>query len=89
MKKTLIHSLTFPPDTISTGMIVSEIAEGINTELHNIEVLASSPQYNLKSVELFDNSDKNLSIGSYKNIKVNYIKSKPRKFLIHQDFFNG
>ena len=80
MKKTLFHSLTFPPDTISTGMIVSEIAEGINTELHNVEVLASSPQYNLKSVELFDNSDKNLSIGSYKNIKVHYIKSKPRKY---------
>ena len=80
MKKTLFHSLTFPPDTISTGMIVSEIAEGINTELRNVEVLASSPQYNLKSVELFDNSDKNLSIGSYKNIKVHYIKSKPRKF---------
>ena len=80
MKKTLFHSLTFPPDTISTGMIVSEIAEGINTELHNVEVLASSPQYNVKSVELFDNSDENLSIGSYKNIKVHYIKSKPRKF---------
>ena len=55
MKKTLFHSLTFPPDTISTGMIVSEIAEGINTELHNVEVLASSPQYNMESVELFEN----------------------------------
>ena len=87
MKKTLFHSLTFPPDTISTGMIVSEIAEGINTELHNVEVLASSPQYNLKSVELFDNSDENLSIGSYKNIKVNYIKSKPRKFSNSSRFF--
>ena len=87
MKKTLFHSLTFPPDTISTGMIVSEIAEGINTELHNVEVLASSPQYNLKSVELFDNSDKNLSIGSYKNIKVHYIKSKPRKFSNSSRFF--
>ena len=75
MKKTLFHSLTFPPDTISTGMIVSEIAEGINTELQNVEVLASSPQYNMESVELFDNSDENLSIGSYKNIKINYIKS--------------
>jgi len=87
MKKTLFHSLTFPPDTISTGMIVSEIAKGINTELHNVEVLASSPQYNLKSVELFDNSDENLSIGSYKNIKVNYIKSKPRKFSNSSRFF--
>ena len=87
MKKTLFHSLTFPPDTISTGMIVSEIAEGINTELHNVEVLASSPQYNVKSVELFDNSDENLSVGSYKNIKVNYIKSKPRKFSNSSRFF--
>ena len=87
MKKTLFHSLTFPPDTISTGMIVSEIAEGINTELHNVEVLASSPQYNMESVELFDNSDENLSIGSYKNIKVNYIKSKPRKFSNSSRFF--
>ena len=87
MKKTLFHSLTFPPDTISTGMIVSEIAEGINTELQNVEVLASSPQYNMESVKLFDNSDENLSIGSYKNIKVNYIKSKPRKFSNSSRFF--
>ena len=87
MNKTLFHSLTFPPDTISTGMIVSEIAEGINAELHNVEVLASSPQYNYKSVESFDNSDENLSIGSYKNIKVHYIKSKPRKFSSSSRFF--
>ena len=87
MKKTLFHSLTFPPDTISTGMIVSEIAEGINTALHNVEVLASSPQYNIKSVESFDNSDENLSVGSYKNIKVHYIKSKPRKFSNPSRFF--
>ena len=87
MKKTLFHSLTFPPDTISTGMIVSEIAESINTKLNNVEVLASSPQYNLKSVESFNNSDKNLSIGSYKNIKVHYIKSKPRKFSNFSRFF--
>lgn len=87
MNKTLFHSLTFPPDTISTGMIVSEIAEGINAELHNVEVLASSPQYNSKSVESFDNSDENLSIGSYKNIKVHYIKSKPRKFSSSSRFF--
>ena len=87
MKKTLFHSLTFPPDTISTGMIVSEIADGINRELKNVEVLVSSPQYNLKSVETFNNSDKNLINGTYKNIKVNYIKSKPRKFSNSSRFF--
>ena len=87
MKKTLFHSLTFPPDTISTGMIVSEIADGINREQKNVEVLVSSPQYNLKSVETFNNSDKNLINGSYKNIKVHYIKSKPRKFSNSSRFF--
>ena len=61
MKKILIHSLTFPPDTISTGMIVSEIADGLNKELNNIEVLASSPQYNLKSAREFNQNDKNVS----------------------------
>ena len=87
MKKTLFHSLTFPPDTISTGMIVSEIADGINREIKNVEVLVSSPQYNLKSVETFNNNDKNLINGSYKNIKVHYIKSKPRKFSNSSRFF--
>ena len=66
MKKTLFHSLTFPPDTISTGMIVSEIADGINSELNNVEVLASSPQYNIKSAESFNHNEEILDNGIYK-----------------------
>ena len=87
MKKTLFHSLTFPPDTISTGMIVSEIADGINSELNNVEVLASSPQYNIKSAESFNHSEEILDNGIYKNIKVHYIKSKLRKFSNSSRFF--
>ena len=87
MKKTLFHSLTFPPDTISTGMIVSEIADGINSELNNVEVLASSPQYNIKSAESFKHSEEILDNGIYKNIKVHYIKSKLRKFSNSSRFF--
>ena len=87
MKKTLFHSLTFPPDTISTGMIVSEIADGINSELNNVEVLASSPQYNLKSAKSFNHSEEMLDNGTYKNIKVHYIKSKLRKFSNSSRFF--
>ena len=87
MKKILIHSLTFPPDTISTGMIVSEIADGLNKELNNIEVLASSPQYNLKSAHEFNQNDKNVNIGMFKGIKVNYIKSRPRQFSNSSRFF--
>ena len=87
MKKTLFYSLTFPPDTISTGMIVSEIADGINSELNNVEVLASSPQYNLKSAKSFNHSEEILDNGTYKNIKVHYIKSKLRKFSNSSRFF--
>ena len=75
MKKTLFHSLTFPPDTISTGMIVSEIAVGFTSKFQNVEVLASSPQYNIRSFEEFKKSNTN-----YKNIKVHYIESNKRKF---------
>ena len=87
MKKILIHSLTFPPDTISTGMIVSEIADGLNKELNNIEVLASSPQYNLKSAREFNQNDKNVSVGMFKGIKVNFIESHPRQFSNSSRFF--
>jgi hypothetical protein len=87
MKKILIHSLTFPPDTISTGMIVSEIADGLNKELNNIEVLASSPQYNLKSAKEFNQNDKNVSVGMFKGIKVNFIESHPRQFSNSSRFF--
>ena len=75
MKKTLFHSLTFPPDTISTGMIVSEIAVGYTSKFQNVEVLASSPQYNIRSFEEFKKSNT-----IYKNIKVHYIESDKRKF---------
>ena len=87
MKKILIHSLTFPPDTISTGMIVSEIADGLNKELNNIEVLASSPQYNLKSAQEYNQNDKNISVGMFKGIKVHYIKSNLRQFSNSSRFF--
>ena len=87
MKKILIHSLTFPPDTISTGMIVSEIADGLNKELNNIEVLASSPQYNLKSAREFNQNDKHVSVGMFKGIKVNFIESHPRQFSNSSRFF--
>tara|TARA_B100000085_G_scaffold235932_1_gene224388 strand:+ start:3678 stop:4802 length:1125 start_codon:yes stop_codon:yes gene_type:complete len=68
-------------------MIVSEIADGINKKLNNVEVLASSPQYNMATADSLDISEENLIEGSYKNIKVNFIKSKPRKFSNISRFF--
>ena len=71
MKKTLIHSLTFPPDTISTGMIVSKIAKEINNTQSNIEILASSPQYNLKnSAEFSKINSKILSVSQKLNFQL-------------------
>jgi hypothetical protein len=68
-------------------MIVSEIADGLNKELNNIEVLASSPQYNLKSAREFNQNDKNVSVGMFKGIKVNFIESHPRQFSNSSRFF--
>ena len=45
MKKILFHSLTIPPDNVSTGMLVAEIADGFKELGVDVEILASSPQY--------------------------------------------
>ena len=42
----LVHSLTFPPDNISTGKLVSEIANGLSLSGHEVVALVSTPQYN-------------------------------------------
>ena len=67
---------------LGTGMIVSEIATGFNSKFQNVEVLASSPQYNIKSFEEFKKNNTN-----YKNIKVHYIESNKRKFTNSARFF--
>jgi hypothetical protein len=87
MKKTLIHSLTFPPDTISTGMIVSKIAKEMNNTQCNIEILASSPQYNLKNSEEFSKVNSKILTISLEGIPVNYVISKPREFSNTARFF--
>ena len=49
MKKILFHSLTIPPDKVSTGMLVAEIASGFKDRGVDVEILASTPQYNFDS----------------------------------------
>ena len=51
MKKVLFHSLTIPPDNVSTGMLVGEIAAGFKKQNVEVEVLASTPQYNVLNNE--------------------------------------
>ena len=80
MNKILLHSLTFPPDSVSTGMIVSEIAEELNKKLKNIEVLASSPQYNNLKKQDLDLKNIKFYNRRYKSYKVNYLVSNQRSF---------
>ena len=61
MKKILFHSLTIPPDNVSTGMLVAEIADGFKELGVDVEILASSPQYN---IENNDNSNFSFSIAN-------------------------
>ena len=84
MKKILFHSLTIPPDKVSTGMLVAEIASGFKDSGVDVEILASTPQYNFdlsvdSKVELKKIS-KNLYESTYKNVKVFHISSKKRSY---------
>ena len=78
MKKILFHSLTIPPDNVSTGMLVAEIADGFKEIGVDVEILASSPQYNIENI---DNStlDKYYT-SSYKDINITHINSSNRSF---------
>ena len=80
MNKILFHSLTYPPESISTGLLVSKIAEEFKNLGFHIEVLASSPQYIDSNIEEFKNSKKGIITKEYQGIKVHYIISKKRKF---------
>jgi len=84
MKKILFHSLTIPPDKVSTGMLVAEIASGFNDRGVDVEILASTPQYNFDSnidnkLELKKIS-KTIFESSYKGVRVVHISSKQRSY---------
>ena len=78
MKKILFHSLTIPPDNVSTGMLVAEIADGFKEMGVDVEILASSPQYNIEN-------NGNITLdkyytSSYKDINITHINSSNRSF---------
>ena len=78
MKKILFHSLTIPPDNVSTGMLVAEIADGFKEMGVDVEILASSPQYNIEN-----NGNPTLDkyyTSSFKDINITHINSSNRSF---------
>lgn len=80
MKKVLFHSLTIPPDNVSTGMLVGEIAAGFKKQNVEVEVLASTPQYNVLNNEFttITKINKNYSESEYKNVRIVHINSKKK-----------
>ena len=60
MTRVLFHSLTIPPDNVSTGKLVADIANKFSENGQHIEILASTPQYN------FDENVFNLKKNEFK-----------------------
>ena len=82
MKRILFHSLTIPPDNVSTGMLVAELAAGFNENNIKVEILASTPQYNFEKSKPNNLSiiDKQYSQSDYKGVKIYHVNSKTRSF---------
>jgi hypothetical protein len=82
MKRILFHSLTIPPDNVSTGMMVAELAAEFNKNNIEVEILASTPQYNFEKSRPTNLStiDKQYSKSEYKGVKIYHVNSKTRSF---------
>ena len=78
----LVHSLTFPPDNISTGKLVSEIANGLSSFGHDIVALVSTPQYNpdidAEGGQPLIKISRNMYQSKFKDIDVYHIQSNVR-----------
>ena len=84
MSKVLFHSLTIPPDNVSTGQLVADIAVELKLEGKQIEILAASPQYNFNN-DIYEDGTleklgKHLYISEYNGVKIYHIHSNRRSF---------
>ena len=84
MKKVLFHSLTIPPDQVSTGKLVADIASKFKDNNINVEILASTPQYRFDSKKFTEEGlkkiSRNMYISSYKGVKITHLSSSKRSF---------
>jgi glycosyltransferase involved in cell wall biosynthesis len=84
MKKVLFHSLTIPPDQVSTGKLVADIASKFKENNIEVEILASTPQYRFDSKEFTDEGMKKISkkiyTSFYEGVKITHITSSKRSF---------
>ena len=84
MSKILFHSLTIPPDQVSTGQLVADIASKFKENNLDIEILASTPQYRFDK-ESFTNEglikvSRNSYTSSYNGVKITHLASSKRSF---------
>ncbi len=84
MNRVLFHSLTIPPDQVSTGKLVADIASKFKEKNLNIEILASTPQYRFDSKNFSDEGlnkiGKNKYVSNYKDVKITHLSSSKRSF---------
>ena len=78
----LVHSLTFPPDNISTGKLVSEIANGLSLSGHDVVALVSTPQYNpdadAEKDQPLEKISRSMYKSKFKDVDVFHIQSNVR-----------
>ena len=84
MSRVLFHSLTIPPDQVSTGILVADIAAKFHNKGISIEVLASTPQYRFDSKEFsaeeMTKVKRNIYTSNYKGVKITHLYASKRSF---------
>ena len=84
MSRVLFHSLTIPPDQVSTGILVADIAAKFHNKGASIEVLASTPQYRFDSEEFsaeeMTKVKRNIYTSNYKGVKITHLYASKRSF---------
>lgn len=84
MSRVLFHSLTIPPDQVSTGILVADIAAKFHNKGTSIEVLASTPQYRFDSKEFsaeeMTKVKRKIYTSNYKGVKITHLYASKRSF---------
>ena len=84
MNRILFHSLTIPPDQVSTGKLVADIASKFKEKNIDIKILASTPQYRFDSKKFSEEglskTGKNIYTSIYKNVTITHLTASKRSF---------
>lgn len=55
MSNVVILSLVFPPDNVSTGQLMGDLACDLKSKGHNIRIITTLPHYNVQKTDLNEN----------------------------------